>query len=952
MYRKNLACVLFCLFVAACGGGGGGSPEPPGGQPPILPTGSLSGRVSFLSGIPSVAFEQEPNDAFDEAPFVAQLPVGGRLTLLGAVDADAGDVRDGYRLRARPRLRIHAVLKVEDSDTNDVSLEVIDPVAMQVVETFSAAEAAGGATFHANGDFDVVVHALSGEGAYELALAADAPFEPLSELEPNDDPGSAAYLGQLDADESLILEGAADAATDPQDGVLFLAPSAMRVDFELEHPAFSTFSIVVEDATASLEAPLPVARFDGTPSGPQRGGVDVAAGTLLHVAAVVTSGAGPWRLRIDAQGPTAGLALPTAVTPSPPSPGHAYLVTDAEILAGEAIVKFRSQAPATQDLARYGARMTGQGNLGLRRLSLEVAEGGSVAARIRATWSRIRALAGRADVEWVEPNFLLHPAAEPSDTYYPLQWHYDLIDLPRAWDLTTGDESVTVAVIDTGETKHPELISRQIPGYDLISSPSMAGDGDGIDGDPTDVGDGGSSGRHSWHGTHVAGTIGASSNDARGVSGVTWATQIMHVRALGIGGGTSFDVANAILYAARLTNSSNRLPDRRADIINLSLGGGAYSQTLADACAAARSAGVLVVASAGNNNTSTPSYPAAYPGVISVMAVDAASQRAPYSNYGSTVDLAAPGGDLGADRNGDGFADGVLSTLWDTSGNPAFAFYQGTSMACPHVAGLAALLLAEDQELTADELETLLTTTATDLGPPGRDDTFGHGLINAYDALVKVAGPPPPTPPVLRVNPEVLNFGQDTVELDVRIANHGGSFLDIEDVQTSTLDGGAWLQAVPAGQPTAAQGALRLTVRVNRVGLLTGTYRGAIDVVSNGGSTRIDVVMGVATTAAPPPNLDIIVVAIDADTGAEVLRTSVNPLGSLAFAFPALTVGRYFIQAGTDIDGDGILGEGGDYVGAYPLAGEAVALEVREGQEQKNVDFDVTFAPTLGTSPQ
>ncbi len=951
MYTKFLSSILGCLILVACGGGGGGpAPQPPGTVPPIRPTGSISGRVSFLSGIPSVAFEQEPNDAFDEAPFVAQLPVGGRLTLLGEIDADAGDARDGYRLRARPRLRIHAVLKVQDPEANDVWLEVVDPVAMQVVESYAAAQAAGGVTFHANGDFDLVVHARAGHGAYELALAADAPFAPLREQESNDDAPSATYLGQVDAGERVVVEGAADASTDPQDGVLLLAPTAMRVNFELEHPAFSAFSLLVQDVTASLDAPLPLARFDGAPSGPQQGGIDVAAGTLLHVASVVTSGAGPWRLRIEALAPSTALAPKTAVPPpSTPSP-NAYLVTGSEIVAGEAVVKFRSRAPRGQELARYGARLEADGSRTTRRLRLDVADGASLASRVRATWSRIRALAGRDDIEWIEPNFLVYPAAEPSDTYYPLQWHYELIDLPRAWDLTTGDESVIVAVVDTGETAHPDLEGRQIQGYDLISSPSMAGDGDGIDGDPTDVGDGGSSGRHTWHGTHVAGTIGASSDDARGVAGVSWATQIMHVRALGIGGGTSFDVANAVLYAARLANSSNRLPATRADVINLSLGGSGYSQTLADACAAARAAGVLVVAAAGNNNTSTPFYPAAYPGVISVMAVDAASQRAPYSNYGTTVDLAAPGGNLGADRNGDGYADGVLSTLWDTAGEPAYAFYQGTSMACPHVAGLAALLLAEDRDLTVDELDSLLTSTATDLGAAGRDDTFGHGLINAYHALVEVAGPPPATPPVLHVNPQVLNFGQDSVELDVRIANHGGSFLDIEDVATSTVDGGAWLQAVLVGPPTDAQSAGRLTVRVNRVGFLTGTFRGAIDVVSNGGSAHIDVVMGVATSAAPPPNLDIIVVAIDADTGTEVLRTSVNPSGSLAFTFPALPVGRYYIRAGTDIDGDGLLGEEGDYVGAYPLTGEAVALEVIEGQEQRNADFDVTFAPTLGAS--
>ena len=937
------------LLLAACGGGGGGGETDPGtGTPPVLPTGSIAGRIEVLSGVPGVVFETEPNDAFDEADFAAHLPVGGRLTLFGEVDEPGGDVRDGFRLRARPRLRILANLKVQDPTANDVTLQVVDPVALRVVESFGAAEAAAGVTFHAQGDFDLVVEAHGGAGAYELALAADPPFSPLREREPNDDASHAAYLGQVLEGETLTLEGSLDAAADPADGFLLLVPASSRLACRLDHPAFTSYAVLVEDATAGgASAPLALARFEGAAGGVQVGEVDVAGGTLVHVAATSASGSGAWRLVIEVLPPSSSLVGATSAGLAPVTADASYLRGERAIEPGEAVVCLRAPSGGGAGLARFGARLEGVRPGAVHRVLLDLPPAPTLQDRRRATWRRIRALAAHGDVAWVEPNYRVHPAREPDDTYYGLQWHYDLIDLPRAWDITTGDPSVIVAVVDTGRTSHPDLVGRQIAGYDLISNPAIAGDGDGIDSDPTDVGDGGASGRHSWHGTHVAGTIGASTDDGRGVAGVTWATQIMHVRALGIGGGTTYDVANAILYAAGLPNSSQRVPARRADVVNLSLGGGAYSQTLADACAAARSAGVLLVAAAGNSNASAPFYPAALPSVVSVMAVDAGALRAPYSNYGSTVDLAAPGGDLGADRNADGYADGVLSTLWTSSGTAGYAFYHGTSMASPQVAGVAALLLGVDPTLDPASIESILRTTATDLGAAGRDDVYGYGLVNAYEALLEVGGPPPPTPPELHVRPRILNFGRDIATLDVQIANFGGSFLDIEEIRVTTTTGGAWLDAALAGAPSDALLAPRLTVRVTRTGLLTGTYLGRVELVSNGGTVPIDVVMGVATHAAPAPNLDVFVVAMQADSGVEVARTSVNPAGSLAFSFPALPAGRYVLQAGTDVDGDGILGEDGDYVGAYPLPGQPIVLEVVEGVALTGRDFDVTFAPTL-----
>ncbi len=185
-----------------------------------------------------------------------------------------------------------------------------------------------------------------------------------------------------------------------------------------------------------------------------------------------------------------------------------------------------------------------------------------------------------ADVTIVEPNFIYHPKAvfTPNDEFYPLQWNYPLINLPYAWELNSGANTI-VAVIDTGIVKsHPDLQGQLLPGYDFIGDPDMAGDGDGIDPDPEDPGDRINPGEtSSFHGTHVAGTVAALTNNGIGVAGVAFSSKIMPLRVLGRGGGTDYDIQQAVLYAAGLPNDSKTAPPKRADVINLSLGGPGYS---------------------------------------------------------------------------------------------------------------------------------------------------------------------------------------------------------------------------------------------------------------------------------------------------------------------------------------------------------------------------------------
>jgi serine protease len=275
----------------------------------------------------------------------------------------------------------------------------------------------------------------------------------------------------------------------------------------------------------------------------------------------------------------------------------------------------------------------------------------------------VKSLRQRADIKYAEPNYIYRSLlVVPDDEFYPLQWHYPMINLPQAWEISTGHSDITLAVIDTGVIlAHPDLQGRLVQGYDFVRDEFSSRDGDGIDNDPDDPGDSLAPGSSTFHGTHVAGTIGGATDNSAGVSGVTWATAIMPLRAVGyLGAGTSYDIAQAVRYAAGLSNDSGTLPANRADVINLSLGGPGFSQADQDLYAEVRKQGVIVVAAAGNNNSSAPSYPASYSGVVSVSAVDINKDKATYSNFGPHVDVAAPGGDATPDVNGDGFPDAVL----------------------------------------------------------------------------------------------------------------------------------------------------------------------------------------------------------------------------------------------------------------------------------------------------
>jgi len=324
-----------------------------------------------------------------------------------------------------------------------------------------------------------------------------------------------------------------------------------------------------------------------------------------------------------------------------------------------------------------------------------------------------KAYSKRPEVEYAELNYYRYIHANPNDRYYRLQWNFPLINLPEAWDLSTGD-GVTVAVVDTGVNPFGVdgfgrlFWNRLLMGYNAI-----LGIPGGID-------------LHG-HGTHVAGTIGQETNNWIGVAGIAFDAKILPVKVLSfIGEGLDSWVIDGIRWA---TNHG-------ADIINLSFGGGYPSEALEDAINYAYENRVTVVAASGNDGNDEVDYPAAYDNCIAVGAVRYDKSLTYYSNYGDALDLVAPGGDKSVDQNGDGYVDGILQeTFWFLGMGWWYRYKSGTSMASPHVAGVAALVKSLHPEYEADDIRQVLQETAEDLGDPGWDETYGYGLVNAYAAV-------------------------------------------------------------------------------------------------------------------------------------------------------------------------------------------------------------------------
>ena len=579
------------------------------------------------------------------------------------------------------------------------------------------------------------------------------------------------------------------------------------------------------------------------------------------------------------------------------------------------------------------------------------------AAQAVDTIRMVQAFQDTPGVRVAEPNYRYFPAREPNDEFFDLQWNHPLINLPDAWDITTGDPSVIIAVVDTGIlSDHPEISARLIAGYDFISDPSSARDGDGIDSDPTDEGDlSGGPGASSFHGTHVTGILGAVSDNGVDIAGVTWGCPIMPVRALGVGGGSSFDIGEAVRYAAGIANVSGEVPETPATVINMSIAtaaGSPPSSLMGNAIAEAVAKGIVVVVAAGNDGSSLPAYPAAFPDSISVSACDPQLELAPYSNFGTTIDFGAPGGNLALDLTGDGYGDGVLSLIGiETAAGIEFSlsFQHGTSMACPHVAGVVALMKSENPDLSVAEVREILADTAIDVGAEGPDLKFGAGVINAAGAVSEAArraGQVTAPEPKIGLSTTSLNFSSSIDELTVQVTNTGGGTLDITAATVEEFVGLGWLQATtqPGSGGTNVSG---VAVTVDRTGLTDGTYVARITVSGTSvADAVIDVEMQVGKSS--PSEETIFVVVIDAATRVTIAQGVTSAALGFAFEITGLPPNSYKIYAGTDRDGDDQICDLGELCGGFPSAIAANEVTVEAGVTISDINFavgDIIFEP-------
>lgn len=366
---------------------------------------------------------------------------------------------------------------------------------------------------------------------------------------------------------------------------------------------------------------------------------------------------------------------------------------------------------------------------------------------LRRSTARTRTAANSKVAQVAQAAQASNQVVAPNDTLYPQQWNLHGtkgLATPEAWKTAQG-AGVTVAVIDSGIVKHPDLDANVLPGYDFITEPSIARDGNGRDSDPTDQGnweeagvcDAGSEASESnWHGTHVAGSIAAIMNNKRGIVGVAPSTKILPVRALGMCGGYDSDIADAMVWAAGGTVEGVPANSNPAKIINLSLGGeGTCPATYSKAIAEVNKRGAILVVAAGNDGQDASKVaPANCGGSIVVGATDQNGKRSDFSNYGKIVDVSAPG-------------SSIMSTVdlgTTVSTGAGYTEYDGTSMAAPQVAGVIALMKSVDPSLNAERAKQILKQSSKPLTCDVNG--CGSGIVNAASALAMVQGKKDPNP--------------------------------------------------------------------------------------------------------------------------------------------------------------------------------------------------------------
>lgn len=677
------------------------------------------------------------------------------------------------------------------------------------------------------------------------------------------------------------------------------------------------------------------------------------------------------------------------LTKAPSSQSLAFDWPRYDFVPGEAIVSM-TKGTAASPAALSALSATPVKALGsdrwLMRMPASLATNASSQAEATLDW--VAQMRKGAGVEQASPNYIMHAQVATTEPLYRYQWHYDLINAPAAWQLAPNAGSgVRVAVLDTGMFRyvpspnspsvwHPDLVDNTPPlgdpilsGSDFVSAdydndPLNAYGGPGRDSNPADPGN--AVGINVFHGTHVAGTIAASGTNDEGGTGVAFESTLIPVRVLGEGGaGALSDLLDALAWVGS---------ENRADIVNLSLGGLPYDASLAGKdgiLKALRDKGILIVAAAGNDASSTKTYPGASDYVFGVSAVDGAGALASYSNFGSWVDLAAPGGDASRDANLDGRADLVLSASAIVGDNglfePAYIGLQGTSMAAPHVAGVFALMKQVNNAITPTQVRGWLQVGGLTKGGDGsRSDALGYGIIDAAKSVTTAGGAPvnvlSPSPSVITLNTETQL--SSTVDLEV----YGDpNLITINTTVTSP----PWLTVSvdDSTSPATLTASLNTSSPELEPGVPLSTNL-TLDYDDDGTARTLTIpVSAQVVTDEQQRNAGVHFVLLVNTTPdaqgfyqaeAQVVARVEN--GEYQFSFPLengdgvqtqseVTPGDYFLVAGTDLDNDGIICQPGEACAEYPVSGLREAIHVDQNTDLTNIRMTTGFSrPTISAA--
>ena len=505
--------------------------------------------------------------------------------------------------------------------------------------------------------------------------------------------------------------------------------------------------------------------------------------------------------------------------------GDRGLKGDERIISGEYIIKLKDWGDESARNAIFDPSTKIRGDLEkIKALRVEVSE--------KSRESFLQKIHKNKNVVWVEPNYIIEVESIPNDPLWSEQWSPKKIAADAAWDLGYGSQDVLVIVVDTGVYyTHPDLASNYVAGgYDWVNK----------DNDPLD---------DNGHGTHCAGIVAAAINNGEGIAGLAQVKIMAEKFLSSAGSGSSWDAAQAIIHAVDVGKTiSNRM------ILSNSWGSSSSSSAVRDAMQYAYQNGALIVAAAGNSHSSDPFYPAAYPEVISVSTTDLDDNLATFSNYGSTIELAAPG-----------------VSIYSTYLNNGYRSMSGTSMACPHVSGVAALLWSRFPGYTNDLVRTVLYNTADDLGQVGWDQYYGYGRVNAYRA---VQGGQPHDIRVAEINMPPLIFTRDTVKIGGIIQNIGNNTESNVNVQLIVDNA-----LIATKSISTIQVSEKINLEFDWTPSNTGTYNTTVYALPVEGESSISNNQ-MSRTASVKDHGQILVVSDDDGTHIAGKETSINEITS------------------------------------------------------------------------